>query len=156
MASRAVIATICRDAVQQWGGQILILAHVKELLEQAVDKAHRAARLWAGSSHAQRRALLEAVADRLDSERDRLAGLITAEMGKLSTEARAEVEKCAWVCRYYAEHAESFLADERIDSDARPIEVNATGGEWSGPGIDPASVVRPLPDTHTVVRGAKP
>lgn len=33
-----VIATICRDAVQQWGGRVLILAHVKELLEQAHDK----------------------------------------------------------------------------------------------------------------------
>ena len=35
-----VMATICRDAVQQWGGRVLILAHVKELLEQAVEKLH--------------------------------------------------------------------------------------------------------------------
>ncbi|MFQ5732751.1 MAG: DEAD/DEAH box helicase, partial [Planctomycetaceae bacterium] len=33
-----VLATICRDAVQQWNGRVLILAHVKELLEQAADK----------------------------------------------------------------------------------------------------------------------
>jgi len=33
-----VIATICRDAVQLWGGKVLVLAHVKELLEQAADK----------------------------------------------------------------------------------------------------------------------
>ena len=42
-----VAATICRDAVQQWGGRVLILAHVKELLEQAVDKLHAMAPdLW--------------------------------------------------------------------------------------------------------------
>ena len=42
-----VMATICRDAVQQWHGRVLILAHVKELLEQAVDKLHTMAPdLW--------------------------------------------------------------------------------------------------------------
>lgn len=42
-----VMATICRDAVQQWDGRVLILAHVKELLEQAVDKLHTMAPdLW--------------------------------------------------------------------------------------------------------------
>ena len=42
-----VMATICRDAVQQWNGRVLILAHVKELLEQAADKLHAMAPdLW--------------------------------------------------------------------------------------------------------------
>ncbi len=42
-----VMATICRDAVQQWNGRVLILAHVKELLEQAVEKLHTMAPdLW--------------------------------------------------------------------------------------------------------------
>jgi len=42
-----VMASICRDAVQQWDGRVLILAHVKELLEQAVDKLHiMAPDLW--------------------------------------------------------------------------------------------------------------
>jgi len=42
-----VMATICRDAVARWGGRVLILAHVKELLEQAVDKLHAMAPdLW--------------------------------------------------------------------------------------------------------------
>ncbi|MEX0654666.1 MAG: DEAD/DEAH box helicase family protein [Phycisphaeraceae bacterium] len=42
-----VMSTICRDAVQQWDGRVLILAHVKELLEQAVDKLHvTAPDLW--------------------------------------------------------------------------------------------------------------
>ena len=42
-----VMATICRDAVKQWDGRVLILAHVKELLEQAADKLHAMAPdLW--------------------------------------------------------------------------------------------------------------
>jgi succinate-semialdehyde dehydrogenase/glutarate-semialdehyde dehydrogenase len=44
--------------------------------------------------------------------------LITVEMGKLRAEARAEVDKCALACDYYAEHAPAFVADELIPSDA--------------------------------------
>lgn len=86
--------------------------------ERVAAAAHRA-RLWPHSGFGERRALLEAVADQLDQRRDALAELITAEMGKLIGEARGEVEKCAWVCRYYAEHAETFLADQAVDSDAQ-------------------------------------
>jgi succinate-semialdehyde dehydrogenase/glutarate-semialdehyde dehydrogenase len=43
---------------------------------------------------------------------------MTLEMGKLIGEARSEIEKCAWVCDFYAEHGANFLADELIDSDA--------------------------------------
>lgn len=88
-------------------------------IEQALQRAERRARSWAQSSFSERRALLEAVADHLDDGREGMAGLITSEMGKLIGEARSEVEKCAWVCRYYAEHGEAFLADEVIRTDAR-------------------------------------
>ncbi len=87
-------------------------------IEQAIELADKQSRRWAQSSFTERRGLLEAVADVLDSRRDELARLITTEMGKLLSESRAEVEKCAWVCRYYAEHGENFLADEMIESDA--------------------------------------
>ena len=66
-------------------------------VEKALEQTARQSKSWARTSLVKRCALLEAVADQLDSERDRLAGLVTAEMGKLAGEARAEVEKCAWV-----------------------------------------------------------
>ena len=61
---------------------------------------------------------LTAAADVLDSDKRRFAELAVIEMGKPIRQAIAEVEKCAWVCRYYAEHAASMLAEERIATDA--------------------------------------
>ena len=55
------------------------------------------------------------LADLLEQETADLAALITAEMGKPIAQARAEIVKCASVCRYYAEHAERILAPEPIN-----------------------------------------
>ena len=62
--------------------------------------------------------LLKRMADVLRDDQDILAELITLEMGKLYSEAQAEVEKCAMLCDYYAEHAPTQLADEIIESGA--------------------------------------
>ncbi|MCE0482974.1 MAG: aldehyde dehydrogenase family protein [Methylacidiphilales bacterium] len=53
-----------------------------------------------------------AAAEIFENEQDRLGSLMTLEMGKPIRQARAEAAKCATACRFYAEHAESFLADE--------------------------------------------
>ena len=58
------------------------------------------------------------LAELLRHQREDLAKLMTMEMGKRTGEALAEVDKCAWVCTYYADHAERFLQNERIESDA--------------------------------------
>ncbi|HHH35831.1 MAG TPA: NAD-dependent succinate-semialdehyde dehydrogenase [Gammaproteobacteria bacterium] len=87
-------------------------------LESALALAARAAPCWAATPVDQRCEHLRRVAGVLRSRQEALARLITLEMGKLIREARAEVEKCALACDYYARHASDFLADEVIPSDA--------------------------------------
>lgn len=65
-----------------------------------------------------RAARMRRAADLLEEQAATLGPLMTREMGKPIGQARAEVKKCAWVCRYYAAHAEDFLADEPVATDA--------------------------------------
>jgi succinate-semialdehyde dehydrogenase / glutarate-semialdehyde dehydrogenase len=75
--------------------------------------------LWGGTvSISQRAVILRKVAEILSNRRDELARMMALEMGKPIGAGQAEVEKCAWVCDYYAEHAKEFLADEIIQTDA--------------------------------------
>ena len=73
---------------------------------------------WAATPIAERAACLKRAAQQLRAQRDRYAAIITLEMGKPIREARAEVEKCAAGCEFYAEHAGHWLADEAIATDA--------------------------------------
>jgi len=79
------------------------------------DETFRRFRRMPLSERAERMML---AAEILDEERHRWARLMVTEMGKPIGAAEAEAEKCAWVCRYYAEHAERFLADEPVETDA--------------------------------------
>ncbi len=87
-------------------------------LEQALEKAHCAQQIWAQTHLAVRAEVLRNAAMRLHAQRDQYATLITLEMGKPLREARTEVEKCAGVCDYYAQHAGNFLRAEPVASDA--------------------------------------
>lgn len=106
-------------------------AHDDWQLEQALLRADRAALHWANAPLSERTALLGALASELRADADRLATLITREMGKLGAEALAEIEKCAWVCDYYAEQAGGFLADEPVATDAwRSLIAYQPLGTW--------------------------
>ena len=74
---------------------------------------------WRATSFAERAGVVSRAADALESRKQELGRIMTLEMGKPIGSAVAEAEKCAWVCRYYAENAERFLADEPVATDAR-------------------------------------
>lgn len=87
-------------------------------LEQALEKTRHAQKAWAQTAFSQRAEVLRNAAMHLRAQHDRYAALITQEMGKPLREARAEIEKCAVVCDYYAQHGEEFLRAETVESDA--------------------------------------
>jgi len=88
-------------------------------LEQKLQRAVLAFRAHRQSAFAERASKMLRAAEILESEKDDCARLMTLEMGKPLKAAVAETLKCATGCRYYAEHAEKFLADEIIETGAR-------------------------------------
>ena len=87
-------------------------------LEERLDRAWRAFEAWRYEAPESRRAPMLRAAELLEQRKRGLGALMTREMGKPVSAAVAEVEKCAWVCRFYAEDAPRFLARECIASDA--------------------------------------
>jgi succinate-semialdehyde dehydrogenase / glutarate-semialdehyde dehydrogenase len=73
---------------------------------------------WRRTSFGERAQRMRAAADRLEERKEALAVLMAREMGKPLAQGRGEVEKCAWVCRYYADHAQALLADRDAPTDA--------------------------------------
>jgi succinate-semialdehyde dehydrogenase / glutarate-semialdehyde dehydrogenase len=87
-------------------------------LDGRLEKSGAAFESYRETTLEQRAEWLRGAADLLDGERGRWAELMTREMGKPIGAAAAEAEKCAWACRYYAENAAAFLADEPVESAA--------------------------------------
>jgi succinate-semialdehyde dehydrogenase/glutarate-semialdehyde dehydrogenase len=85
----------------------------------AVTAADEAFRSWRGTSFADRSRLMREAARVLRSRVEAYAVLMAEEMGKPVRDGRAETEKSATACDYYAENAERFLARERVDTGAR-------------------------------------
>ena len=87
-------------------------------LEAALQRARQTFAAYRKTSFAERAGWLQKAAQILDGESDKWARLMTREMGKTYKAAVAEAQKCAWACRYFAEHAAAFLADEQVRTDA--------------------------------------
>jgi succinate-semialdehyde dehydrogenase/glutarate-semialdehyde dehydrogenase len=98
-------------------------AHSPEEVETRLDRAVSAFEANRERSFDARARRLNAAADLLEDRADTYGKLMTREMGKPIEQARAEAEKCAWVCRYYAEHGADFLADEAVETDAQKSYV---------------------------------
>ena len=94
-----------------------------EEVTRALEQAHEAFLAWRRVPFAERAARMRRAAELLRERADRYARLMAEEMGKPIRDGRAEAQKCAWVCEYYAEHAERFLAPEPVETDARKSYV---------------------------------
>ena len=87
-------------------------------LWREVEAVGDANALWSATPLSERCDLMQRAAQQLRQDKAALAAMITREMGKLISEAEAEVEKCALGCEFYANHGIQFLQDEVIETDA--------------------------------------
>ncbi|MGI4886229.1 MAG: NAD-dependent succinate-semialdehyde dehydrogenase [Janthinobacterium lividum] len=105
-----------------------------------LGQAHAAAATWPATPFAHRAAVLRRAGALLRERAPALARLMALEMGKPVADGRAEALKCATCCDYYAEHAEAFLADEPVATDAgrsyvrhQPLGVVLAVMPWNFP-----------------------
>jgi len=87
-------------------------------VERRLARAASVFPTYRSTSFAERSRWMRKAGEILDGEKAQLGRLMTLEMGKTLKSAVAEAEKCAWVCRYYADEAEGFLADAVIATNA--------------------------------------
>jgi succinate-semialdehyde dehydrogenase/glutarate-semialdehyde dehydrogenase len=94
------------------------------VLASALEEASTSAMAWSRVDLGLRASMLEKVAVLLEAHREDYAQLIVKEVGKPIVEARAEIDKCALLCRYYASHAADFLATESVPTASKVTEVS--------------------------------
>jgi len=87
-------------------------------VEEIIRKVDQAFHSWKLTSFEQRAICMKNLQAKLNEKKDELAGIMISEMGKVKREALGEIEKCALVCGFYAENAESFLKNEPIKTEA--------------------------------------
>jgi succinate-semialdehyde dehydrogenase / glutarate-semialdehyde dehydrogenase len=93
--------------------------HDDDAVEDRLQRSWDGFLSWRTTEYRERSNLLRRVADVLEQRRDEFAELMTREMGKPITAGESEVEKCAWVCRYEADHGPAHLAHDIVASDAK-------------------------------------
>jgi succinate-semialdehyde dehydrogenase / glutarate-semialdehyde dehydrogenase len=111
-----------------------------EELSKIISLADVTFTVWKETTFTHRSELMKNAAKVLRENSEEYSVLMTEEMGKPISQSRAEVEKCAWVCDYYAENAEKFLTDEIIKTEAiksfvsyRPLGVILAVMPWNFP-----------------------
>ncbi len=83
-------------------------------VEDRIGAAHSAFFEWRRESFVSRGKVMLNAAENLIANKAEFARRITIEMGKPLSQSLAEIEKCAWVCRYYAEEGEDLLQDQTV------------------------------------------
>ncbi|MBI5160827.1 MAG: NADP-dependent succinic semialdehyde dehydrogenase [Micrococcales bacterium] len=103
-------------------------------VDERIGEAHAAYLALHETDFAQRAGWMRAAADILESEADELARIMTTEMGKPLRQAKAEALKCAKNMRFYADHAEGFLADEPLE-DASAVGASRAYARYQPLGV---------------------
>jgi len=111
-----------------------------EQASEIIDQTHEAFLSWRETSFSERAALMKKAGQLLRDNKQQYGELMAVEMGKPITQGIAEAEKCAWVCDFYADNAEAFLAREPVATDAshsfvsyQPLGVVLAVMPWNFP-----------------------
>jgi succinate-semialdehyde dehydrogenase/glutarate-semialdehyde dehydrogenase len=91
--------------------------HTDKQIQNIIENTNNTFNEWSRTTFNERKILLLKTSDILKQNSRKYGEILTTEMGKTLTQAIAEVEKCAWVCEYYANNAESILSEEAIKTD---------------------------------------
>ena len=91
---------------------------VKDEIDRIVINADKSFEQWKRTSFDQRANKMMEAGILLRTKREKLSILMTMEMGKPIIQSRSEIDKCALICDYFAKHAERFLRDEKVETDA--------------------------------------
>ena len=108
--------------------------HDSAEVERRIAEAAQAFQALKDTTYAQRAEWMHATADVLEAEVDRVAAMITQEMGKPIAQSRAEVLKCAKNIRFYADNAEAFLTGEEL-ADPSSVSASSAGTVWQPLGV---------------------
>lgn len=104
------------QSINPWTGEVI--REYTQLDQQEIAAksalADQAFQTWKTLPISERATLMKKAGEILRKNKEKYALLITLEMGKIIRESRAEIEKCAWACDYYAENAAEFLSPEKI------------------------------------------
>ena len=110
------------------------------IVDSVISSVNDAYEKWRSTDFNLRSKLMQKASDVLKADKESYSRLMTEEMGKPINQSRAEVEKCAWVCEFYAENAEKFLSDNIIRTDAsksfvtfQPLGVVLAVMPWNFP-----------------------
>ena len=108
--------------------------------KEKISQANTTYTSWKLKNFKERAAFMHKLADILDDNKEEYAQLATQEMGKVIGQSRKEIEKCALVCRYYADNTEALLTDEIVKTEAtksyvtfQPIGVVLAVMPWNFP-----------------------
>lgn len=107
-------------SIDPYSGKVIgsYKTHTKKELEEIIRKSHFAYDNWKRNNFSFKGKFFINLGKLLRKNKEKYSQLITREMGKIISESRAEVEKCAWLCDYYANYSESMLQPEYFNTDA--------------------------------------